>query len=265
MNTPASYYGTALQVAARRGNGDILHILLTAGADVNAPPGEYGTALQAAAGGGHVDIVQLLLDHRAEINAWDYCLGTALQTAAVEGYVDVVELLLDNGADATAKTGMSLHTHRRLPPSPTRSPLGMQFLSRQTQEGPCLAGSGENITTSGGRLRRCRDRRSPTGKEILIRGMMRDLYTHGSADCNFTALHGAAANGHAAVASILIKHGADINAIHNEGTALQLAIDRGHNDVVELLLKHGADANLWERAIRGETDSEDVTWFYVQL
>jgi len=39
---------TALQLACRKGFCDIVHLLLAAGADVNAPPGRVGTALEAA-------------------------------------------------------------------------------------------------------------------------------------------------------------------------------------------------------------------------
>lgn len=57
-------------------------------------------------------------------------------------------------------------------------------------------------------------------------------------------LHLAAESGHDNVASLLIKAGADKNAIELEGqTPLHLASMFGHEQVVELLLEYGANVN----------------------
>lgn len=48
VDTQYANQGTALQIAARRGNYESVELLLIAGADVNAPPGMVGTALSAA-------------------------------------------------------------------------------------------------------------------------------------------------------------------------------------------------------------------------
>ena len=57
----------------------------------------------------------------------------------------------------------------------------------------------------------------------------------------------AARNGHNGVVSVLLEHGASVNAlnIHWTGgavTALQLAAEYGREAVVAVLLKHGASA-----------------------
>ncbi len=62
-------------------------------------------------------------------------------------------------------------------------------------------------------------------------------------DLDTTALYYAAAYGHADVAEILLKHGADVNAEDWGITALHGAAYEGHADVVEVLLKYGADIN----------------------
>ena len=50
----------------------------------------------------------------------------------------------------------------------------------------------------------------------------------------------AANNGHAAVAKLLLAHGAEVNAEDNDGrTPSQWAALGGHKNVVELLRQHG--------------------------
>ncbi len=60
-----------------------------------------------------------------------------------------------------------------------------------------------------------------------------------------TILHDMAQKGLLDKAELLIKYGADINAIDEEyhSTPLGMAARWGHSDMVELLLKHGADLN----------------------
>ena len=61
--------GNALQAALNHGNEQIIRLLLSQGADVNAQEGFYGNALIAASEGGHKQIATLLLDHRANVIA----------------------------------------------------------------------------------------------------------------------------------------------------------------------------------------------------
>ncbi|KAI1204678.1 ankyrin repeat-containing domain protein [Annulohypoxylon truncatum] len=59
-------------------------------------------------------------------------------------------------------------------------------------------------------------------------------------DTGHTPLYLACTFGHSTIASRLIEHGADANAIcGNYGNPLQAACFRGHTDVVKILLKHG--------------------------
>ena len=59
------------------------------------------------------------------------------------------------------------------------------------------------------------------------------------------ALHLAARNGHTAVIEALLEAGADINALEGtHSTALMYAVYNGHLESVELLLKEGAELNV---------------------
>ncbi|KAL9611756.1 MAG: hypothetical protein Q9167_003604 [Letrouitia subvulpina] len=98
INSPSSYWGTPLAVAARKGRLDMLHFLLNKGADVNQYGGHFGYALQAAAYEGHKSIVETLIRHGANINAIGGVYGTALQAATTEGQEKIVIHLLKYGA-----------------------------------------------------------------------------------------------------------------------------------------------------------------------
>ncbi|KAJ5688673.1 NACHT nucleoside triphosphatase [Penicillium macrosclerotiorum] len=100
LNTESNFvFGNALQAASFQGNIDIVHLLLSWGADVNVCGGRFGTALQAASDQGHLEIVQLLLSQGANVNICSGRLGTALQAASLRDNIEIVQLLLSRGAD----------------------------------------------------------------------------------------------------------------------------------------------------------------------
>lgn len=71
----------------------------------------------------------------------------------------------------------------------------------------------------------------------------------GSEHDNQPALHVAARRGHNEAVSMLIEHGADVNAQGDfKNTALHLACFNGQHDVVDMLLRAGADTELQNNA-----------------
>eukprot|EP00057_Strongylocentrotus_purpuratus_P025579 XP_011680053.1 PREDICTED: serine/threonine-protein phosphatase 6 regulatory ankyrin repeat subunit B-like [Strongylocentrotus purpuratus] len=63
-------------------------------------------------------------------------------------------------------------------------------------------------------------------------------------DNDYTALHGAAQEGHLDVTKYLVSHGADVNKGYNDGrTALHIASQKGLLDVTKYLISHGAEVN----------------------
>ena len=63
-----------------------------------------------------------------------------------------------------------------------------------------------------------------------------------------TILFAASSNGHAAVISVLLERGADVDLCGTDGmTPLFAAVLEGHSKVVEKLLAHGANTNLKPR------------------
>lgn len=77
---------------------EIISILLSAGANVNAQTTEGWNALIAAANSGSIESVKLLLSAGANINAKDNRGGTALSRAKQAGHTEIVQLLLNAGA-----------------------------------------------------------------------------------------------------------------------------------------------------------------------
>jgi len=90
--------------AATRGERQKVVQLLEEGIDVNAHDEKEGvTALILAAIAGHSDIVELLLSKGADINAQDRKGVTALMYAVSMNRKKVVEMLLNSGVDVTVK------------------------------------------------------------------------------------------------------------------------------------------------------------------
>ncbi|MCP4334372.1 MAG: hypothetical protein GY785_17075 [Gammaproteobacteria bacterium] len=93
-----------LQIAARNGNVGMANLLIVSGANVNQPDHEGASALHFAVRGGKNDIAELLISNGAEVNAKDNEEYTPLHNAAWNGHLETVELLVNNGADINLTT-----------------------------------------------------------------------------------------------------------------------------------------------------------------
>ena len=90
---------TALHWAAKKGNMNIVEILLDRGIEINSKTNDGETALHIAASSGNMNIVEILLDRGIDINSKDNDGWTALHWAASNGDMNIVEILLDRGID----------------------------------------------------------------------------------------------------------------------------------------------------------------------
>lgn len=77
-------------------------------------------------------------------------------------------------------------------------------------------------------------------------------------DLKFTLLHTAAKEELADVVSLLLDHGADINAVCHSGSVLAVSMSNGHHGVAKLLLSRGADA------VRYQPTPKEVAEFGIQ-
>ena len=116
------FASTALVAAAMGGQIEIMRLLLTHGADVNAgtKSREGYSALIGAAENSHLAAIQLLLQHGAEVNARNRYGDTALLKAVAlkqvrSGNGQIVRILLEHGADAAIRdaSGKSALDHAR--------------------------------------------------------------------------------------------------------------------------------------------------------
>ena len=99
---------TPLHRAVESGHTDVVELLLTHGADVNAKAGGESTPLHLAAGYGYKDVAKFLLTNKAEVNAMDNGGNTPLHLAAAGGHKDVAELLLAQGPMSMPETTTAL-------------------------------------------------------------------------------------------------------------------------------------------------------------
>ena len=93
---------TALHKAASGGYNDIVQLLLTKGASIEAVDKDNDTPLHLAARSGHTSTVKLLLSKGASIEVTSYYNHTPLHFAANYGHTSIVELLLSKGASVEA-------------------------------------------------------------------------------------------------------------------------------------------------------------------
>lgn len=96
---------TALHAAAMKGKVNTARLLLQKGADVNARAHDDLTPLLIAVLAVNGELVKLLVDAGADLEAQDKAHGvTALHIAALKGNLNLTKLLLDKGANPNAKS-----------------------------------------------------------------------------------------------------------------------------------------------------------------
>jgi len=200
---------TPLMLAAQRGHGEVVRLLLDRGAKVNVQErsGQRATALMMASRTGAVETVRLLIEKGASINTRDADKFTALHYAAEGGSVEAADLLIRAGADLGAKSGL----YRTTPLLAAAGTEGNPEMAR------LLLGKGAKA-----------DDRDKDGRSAISR---------------------AAYGGHLEMVKVLLSGGASVDLPDSNGeTPLIRAAAQGHLPVVRTLLKAGADVNHRDKA-----------------
>ncbi|RLN86781.1 hypothetical protein BBJ28_00026226, partial [Nothophytophthora sp. Chile5] len=96
---------TPLIAAAKRGNIEIVRLLIEKNADVNRKRRDDMTALHLATERGHTEMVDLLLSHGADADAKNWERLTPLMMAATRGHEEIVKLLLESNANVELTEG----------------------------------------------------------------------------------------------------------------------------------------------------------------
>ena len=94
---------TALEHAVKNANREMVQLLLSAGANVNAKNAEGETVLMMLDDDATGDLVWDLLNARADVNVKDGAGNTALMQAAISNNLEALKTLLDAGAEVNAR------------------------------------------------------------------------------------------------------------------------------------------------------------------
>lgn len=255
---------TPLNLAAYRGQVEIVKELLDLGADASNGDNENSRPIHNAALAGHVNVLELLLSNGDDINAiddngnspllWtllrrqyiaaDFLLDqkasvqivssrgmSALHFAVQSGRVDLVVKILDLGADVNATT------------SNNQTPLFLALYNDDKDVADILLDSGANVedTTSQGTsllyyALAFRD------KDIANKMIEKGTSFTQTNNLGMTMLHYAAARGFNDAVELLCDKGIDIDSkCINGKTALYYATIWGNREIVNLLLEKGAE------------------------
>ncbi|MXX71689.1 MAG: hypothetical protein F4205_04345 [Gemmatimonadetes bacterium] len=245
---------TPLHVAAQAGAGEVVEILLAAGADPNAPITAGGAArpLHLAAASGSERAVWALVAAGADVNAAEESWAqTPLIFAASKGRTEVVAALLDAGADPAIHTRVMDVTSRAVYDRIERAERNRRIREGQPW-GPDVAAEVRRQHEEESRRRELAEAASAAEAETRMIEEPEPLSYgelvggHGG----LTALLHAVREGHAETALALIDGGADINQVSaGDGTSpILMATINGHYDLAIRFLELGADPTIASHA-----------------
>ena len=242
VNVLNEHQDSALKIAIRIGNIEIVTALLDADANVNSPNANGDTPLCIASSFGiigdktaRLEILQALINKGAQVNLANQKDGmNPLSIAAENGHTEVVEVLLKNEANIEARNDKNSNF----------TPLHYAAENGHAKVVEVLLKNGAPVDFS--------DKYDNTPLHFAARNghteIVKALLTGEGIDINarenskWTPLHYAARNGHIEVVEVLLKNGAPVDLVSDEyDTPLHYAAQNGHTKVVEVLLKNGAN------------------------
>ena len=246
-----------LTYAARGGHLEAVRLLLHHGCDPSRPEelAPEGHALWMACARGDTPMVELLLEHGADPNSApdssDSCLGIAVAWAG-DAAPAIERLLRDRGATTpiwsmtTAELGDAITTGAAV----TRAPgFAEEVFARNDPPLTDLLIEADPAAARrlhGGSLRRGDPTVSVTSPAVLERLLAAGFDPNRPDWQGRTALHHYAGRGDVPNARLMLKHGADIDALDDQhhGTPLAWAARKGHEEMARFLLSEGADPTL---------------------
>ena len=211
-----------LSHAARSGHLEMLDLLLARGAPIDARDLNGATALYYAAERGHGPIVQRLIERGADVKLTGKSGVSPVAAAAYAGRDSIVALLLAHGADGRAPDDTGK------PPVIYAAASGRLDIVKQLLGGGDLNARYANDLTL--LMWACGpDEKVPEAQAIEV-------------------------------VSYLVDAGAHIDDRDDRGrTALMIAAEGGHAEIADLLLKRGADPSLKDKAGKRAADLTVLT------
>ncbi len=227
-----------IAASMRKGNVDVVRVLLAAGANPNALRADGSTALLIASSNGDTEAVKALLGAGANPNHALPNGQTVLMSATVNGQAKVIDLLIDAGADVNAIFPEGRFGAFALALDSKKMRIALQLLQRGAQPSFGDSDTLPLAVAEYGSLELL--------QELDARGGS-NLATFGA-----RAAFVAARNKDPEVLDYLLGHGVDLSAGNDLGyTPLILASVANHPSLVQRYVDRGDD--LSARDIDGET------------
>ncbi|CAF9939508.1 hypothetical protein IMSHALPRED_001530 [Imshaugia aleurites] len=249
---------TALMLVAQRGQLDMIDILLKhQGVGIDMQDANGKTAIVLAIREGHFAIVQHLLKAKADIGIVDFEVGRSPLTCAAErDREDIVKMLLRHNADPTVtdREGGTAMLHAVT----QGADKALEEMLNHNLDIECVDEHGQSLLHGAAR--------NGHDKTIGILLRKKRLGVNVRDNWGMTPLHDASRSGGVAVASVLLKNGADASLEdHFQRTPFVSAWQYGQKEVTSMLTSHSPehqppipldDAKLpiWAMARRGLTD-----------
>ena len=280
VNATSKENVTPLMLACVKGNKDAINVLLNAGADPNIADVDGDTCLHYAVRyDGYTDVLQAVISNGADVNATNKKNVTPLMQACVKGNKDAINVLLNAGADpniADVDGGTCLHyaagtdccTEAILRSGADTTIVNIfgdtclhQILRREYLSNKCDQETLQMLLDHGVPVNATNKNHHTAYMLACHQGNIDAMcaLVNAGADPNIadswgnTSLHLVAQKrSRRLVLENLMEHGADVNAVNNEGaTALMLACETGQKGSVNLLLRAGGDTSILD--VRGNT------------
>ncbi|KAI1383412.1 ankyrin repeat-containing domain protein [Hypoxylon trugodes] len=217
----------ALHFAVYLGHEGMVSMLLESGAYVII---EMHSALAIAARRGNQHIFNTLLERCPNVDVMFEGVGTPLEAAATGGHEEIVRMLLDkanlDGGEYTALQVAAEEGHENI----------IRMLIREGADVNKRRRGGSTIQMA-----------VIGGHENIVRILLNEGANLEDEDgCSWTILRRAAERGYEGIVGMLIRAGADVNAVKHEThwtSPLQTAIYRSHEGIASMLIRAGADVN----------------------
>jgi len=225
-----------LHLAVQNGSQEIIELLISQGADINAKDGEGNTPLITAIALKKTDTARFLLSKGADVRIKNAQEMAPLILALRYGLSELVEPILDSGQDINERFEGNM------------SILLMATLSGNKEAIELLVDRGADVNAAaqeGGMII------TPMYAAIFLGHTdIADLLLSRGVDKDFrdkptgrTLLHIAVLKGVRDTVSLLVNGGYDVNATDNAGkTPLHYAAQHGHKKIAEFLSQNGARA-----------------------
>ena len=225
---------TVLMLACERGHEDIVHSLLSAGANVNIQDNKGWTALMRAIEHNHVSIIHMLLQANANPHLKKSNGSNAVMIASDHGNYEVVELLIGEGVDYKYQREDGWNAFM-LACQNGHTQIVKLLLKEQVDPNVQKNDGGNAFMLA------CYNGHFQIVQLLLKEQVDPNVQRNDGVNALMLACH----SGHTQIVELLLKEKVDPNVQTKDGiTAFLIARNNKHEEVAQLLLKWKADPTI---------------------